>query len=69
MSYNEQEKNNPSEMTGKQKGMQGNDKAPGEENAEDTENVVWKSQKGKKVDGDPSQAGDQPLDIKRGEDN
>ena len=34
MPYNEQEKNNPSEMTGKHKGMQGIDKAPGEENAE-----------------------------------
>jgi hypothetical protein len=69
MPYNEQEKNNPSEMTGKHKGMQGIDKAPGEENAENTDNVVWESQKGKKEDGDPSQASDQPLDIKRGADN
>ncbi len=56
-------------MTGKHKGMQGIDKAPGEENAENTDNVVWESQKGKKEDGDPSQASDQPLDIKRGADN
>jgi hypothetical protein len=69
MPYNEEEKNNPSEMTGKHKGMQGIDKAPGEENAQDTDNVAWESQKGKKVNSDPSQAIDQPADIKRGEDN
>ncbi len=44
------------------RGQQGVDKAPGEEEAGDTENVVADTQKGKgKVDGDPSQGSDQPI--------
>lgn len=58
---NQEKRNNPSEMTGKGKGMQGIDKAPGEEPAQDTENISWESQKGKKVDGDPSRKEDQPV--------
>lgn len=50
----------PSDMTGT--GMQGIDKAPGEEPARGTENPVWVSQKGKKVDGDPSEESDKPVD-------
>ena len=52
------------DMPNKNKGMQGIDKAPGEEPSGDTENVVMETQKGKnKVDGDPSQESDRPLDI------
>jgi hypothetical protein len=51
----------PDEMT-RQEGMQGIDKAPGEEPASGTENPVYETQKGKnKVDGDPSKESDQPL--------
>ncbi len=54
---------NEGEMTGKSHGAQGVDKAPGEETAGDTENVIAQTQKGKnKVDGDPSQESDQPIE-------
>ena len=54
------------DMTGKGHGRQGIDKAPSEETAQDTENVVSDTQKGKnKVDGDPSQKTDQPLEQSR----
>jgi hypothetical protein len=44
------------------KGMQGIDKAPGEEPAHDTERVIYETQRGKnKVDGDPSKESDQPI--------
>jgi hypothetical protein len=42
-------------------GPQGIDKAPGEEPAMGNENVMEKSQQGKKVDGDPMQPADQPA--------
>jgi hypothetical protein len=49
--------------TGKGAGMQGIDKAPGEEPAQSTENVRWETQKGKnKVDGDPSLETDKPIE-------
>lgn len=55
--------NNPSQMAGPHRDRQGIDKAPGEEQREGPiENVVAETQKGKnKVDGDPSQASDQPI--------
>lgn len=59
----EQQQDQPSfdQVSNKGKGMQGIDKAPGEEPAQGTENPVPETQKGKKVDGDPSQESDQPL--------
>jgi len=57
------ESNSPDKMAGKNRGMQGIDKAPGEEPAENTEQFTAQTQKGKnKVDGDPSQESDRPLD-------
>ena len=42
---------------------QGIDKAPGEETAQDLENVVSDTQRGKnKADGDPSKEEDQPIE-------
>lgn len=41
-------------------GPQGVDKAPGEETSEDNVQFTQQTQKGKKVDGDPSQQGDKP---------
>lgn len=60
----QQHLNNPSDMTGPHRGMQGIDKAPGVEEREgEIEKIVEKTQKGKgKVDGDPSQESDQPID-------
>ena len=46
------------------KGMQGVDKAPGEETASDTDQLTSASQKGKKVDADPSKTSDQPAPEK-----
>ncbi len=58
--------NNPDDITDKGHGPQGIDKAPGEETSQDTENVVYETQKGKnKVDGDPSKESDQPIDAKQ----
>jgi hypothetical protein len=54
----------PDDMTSKGHGRQGVDKAPGEETSQDTDNVVYDTQKGKnKVDGDPSKESDQPSGI------
>lgn len=55
--------NNPSQMAGPHSDRQGVDKAPGEEENEGrVENVVADTQRAKgKVDGDPSQASDQPI--------
>ena len=51
------------ELANKSHGPQGIDKAPGEETPQDLENVVAQTQKGKnKVDGDPSQKSDQPIE-------
>ena len=58
--------NAPNEMAKPGRGQQGIDKAPGEETPQDGDPVpvVYETQKGKnKVDGDPSQESDQPLDI------
>lgn len=64
---NEQNKdnlNNPSDMAGAHRDRQGIDKAPGEEQREgQIENVVAETQTGKnKVDGDPTEESDQPID-------
>ncbi len=61
---NKQNLNNPSDMAGPHRDRQGIDKSPGEEQREGPiENVVAETQKGKnKVDGDPSQESDQPID-------
>ncbi len=54
------------DMTSKGHDRQGIDKAPGEETAQDMENVVSDTQRGKnKVDGDPSKESDQPIDQSR----
>lgn len=60
---NKEQLNNPSQMAGPHRDRQGIDKAPGEEEREGPiENTVADTQKGKnKVDGDPSQASDQPI--------
>ena len=56
-------RNKGEDLTGKSHGPQGIDKAPGEETSGGTENVVAETQKGKnKVDGDPSQKSDQPIE-------
>lgn len=54
------------DMTSKGHGPQGIDKAPGEEIAQDTQNVIQETQRGKnKVDGNPSKESDQPIDQSR----
>ena len=54
------------DMTGKGHDRQGNDKAPGEETAQDLQNVVSETQRGKnKVDGDPSKESDQAIEQSR----
>ena len=59
---NTAERNTSQEQPGRGHGPQGIDKAPGEETAQDTENVVAETQKGKnKVDGNPSRESDQPV--------
>jgi hypothetical protein len=58
----DKEQPSPADMPNKGKGMQGIDKAPGEEPAQSTENVIWETQKGKnKVDGDPEKESDRPI--------
>jgi hypothetical protein len=52
---------NPDELTGRGKGQQGVDKTPGEEPSQDTEHVTMETQKGKKVDADPSKESDRPI--------
>jgi hypothetical protein len=49
-------------LTGPSHGPQGVDKAPGEEESEDTLNFEQVTQKGKKDDGDPEDERDQPID-------
>lgn len=64
MENNKQHLDNPNEMAGPHRDRQGIDKAPGEEPTKGApENVIGDTQKGKnKVDGDPSQESDQPID-------
>ena len=60
---NNDRQNIPSkDYAGNEEGMQGIDKAPGEETATSTDNTIKDVQKGKnKVDGDPSKESDQPI--------
>ena len=58
----EGERNRPG-LSGKGTGPQGIDKAPGEEPASAPDQFVQETQKGKnKVDGDPSQESDRPIE-------
>lgn len=56
------EQANTTPYTGPSHGPQGVDKAPGEEIPDDTVQFKEVTQKGKKVDEDPSLESDQPLD-------
>jgi hypothetical protein len=65
---NQQGKQNPlqDDMSSKGHDRQGIDKAAGEETAQDMENVVSDTQRGKnKVDGDPEKESDQPIEQSR----
>jgi hypothetical protein len=53
--------NNPDKAAGRQHGMQGIDKAPGEESSEDNVQFQPATQKGKKVDADPTKSQDRPI--------
>jgi hypothetical protein len=57
---NKQTENKEKTSAGGNSDLEGNDKAPGEEQ-EKKEKVTVNDLKGKKVDGDPSQEADQPL--------
>ena len=48
--------------TGKTHGPEGVDKAPGEETSQDVVQFKQETQKGKKVDADPENEDDQPID-------
>jgi len=65
---NDRKQQNPlqDDMTKKGQDRQGIDKAPGEESAQDLQNVISETQRGKnKVDGDPAKESDQPIDQRR----
>lgn len=55
------ERNSANEHANKNSGPQGVDKAPGEEPSQDNIQFTQESQKGKKVDADPEQDSDKPL--------
>ena len=55
------ERENPSDAANRGHGPQGVDKAPGEEPSQDQVPFTQESQKGKKVDADPTQESDQPA--------
>ena len=60
-----QEKNketSTNEMANRGHGPQGIDKSPGEETSQDNVQFTQETQKGKKVDRDPSQEKDEPLE-------
>jgi hypothetical protein len=57
---NNQKESTPNHLQTPGRGPDGVDKAPGEETSRDNINFVAESQKGKKVDGDPSKPSDQP---------
>ena len=52
----------PNSLETPNRGQQGVDKAPGEETNEDNVQFTQETQKGKKVDRDPSQPQDEPLE-------
>lgn len=55
------EKSNADQAANKGHGPQGIDKAPGEETPQDNVQFTQETQKGKKVDADPEQESDKPL--------
>lgn len=61
MSTDKNTTNNDTEKAELQEGPQGVDKAPGEDPAKGNMPFSEQSQKGKKVDGDPTQQSDQPA--------
>jgi hypothetical protein len=52
----------PNKLDQPGRGPQGIDKAPGEETSQENVQFTQETQKGKKVDRDPSHAEDEPLD-------
>ena len=61
MQQHASDRSNANEAANRGHGPQGIDKAPGEETAQDEVPFVQESQKGKKVDADPTQESDQPA--------
>ncbi len=62
MEEKKQRGDNTTPYTGKTHGPEGVDKAPGEETSQDNVQYKQESQKGKKVDADPGNEKDQPID-------
>jgi hypothetical protein len=58
----EQGQDQSNEFANRNHGMQGIDKAPGEEPSEDNVQFQAETQKGKKVDADVTQESDRPID-------
>ena len=58
----DQQAGNENELTGRNHGPQGIDKAPGEETSQDNVQFSQEAFKGKKVDADPSQESDKPAE-------
>lgn len=56
------QQNRPNSLETPGRGQQGIDKAPGEETSQENVQFTQETQKGKKVDRDPSQQQDEPLD-------
>jgi hypothetical protein len=56
------QQNRPNSLESPGRGQQGIDKAPGEETNEDNVQFTQETQKGKKVDRDPSRPEDEPLE-------
>lgn len=59
---NEPQGNRPNSLETPNRGQQGVDKAPGEEPSQDNVQFTQETQKGKKVDRDPSQREEEPLE-------
>lgn len=55
------QQNRPNSLETPGRGQQGIDKAPGEETSQENVQFTQETQKGKKVDRDPSQSQDEPL--------
>jgi len=63
MDNRQQQDERPDDVTLHNTDRQGNDKSPGEDAPGEIRNVVAETQRGKnKVDGDPSQPSDQPVE-------
>lgn len=56
------QQNRPDSLEQPGRSPQGVDKAPGEETSQENVQFTQESQKGKKVDRDPSRSQDEPLD-------